>query len=135
MAICSDTVKFGFLISGYSQQRSINKRIKTGGQETGKSFLVPRKECVGTTRERVIIAPEEECENITEERSTVPREECENTTGNMALADKVRILSHSTGPGKNTRVPGYPPGDVLIRVRIHLSGYPSTISANKSSAF
>ena len=23
------------------------------------------------------------------------------------------------------KIPGYPPGDVLIRVRIHLSGYPS----------
>ena len=33
------------------------------------------------------------------------------------------------------KIPGYPLGDVLIRVRIHVPGYPRTIYANKSSAY
>ena len=75
------TVYFGFLISDYSEQRSINKRVKTGGRETEESFQVPR--------ERTTTAPGtcgKECENITEERSTVPRKDCDKPTGNMALA-------------------------------------------------
>ena len=35
------------------------------------------------------------------------------------------IWRYSTRPGKNTRVPGYPPGDTGIRVGIHLAGYPN----------